>query len=99
MSKMQRKNGINKLLERIPPEIEENEEILLLYNCIIPTGITVTHNRPDIVVKDKKKQKCYIIEVGISDDRNLMAYERRREWNKISKPQAWNPKNVRDQWC
>src|SRR5678815_397501 len=32
-----------------PPEMEENEEVLLLYDSVIPTDVAVTHNRPDIV--------------------------------------------------
>ena len=62
-----------------PPEIEENEEVLLLYDCTIPTDVHVTHNRPDIVVKDKREQRCYIIEVGVPNDNNLVAYEREKE--------------------
>ena len=43
------------------------------------TTVHVTHNRPDIVVKDKREQRCYIIEVGVPNDNNLVAYEREKE--------------------
>ncbi|KAL7634034.1 UNVERIFIED_CONTAM: hypothetical protein RMT77_015359 [Armadillidium vulgare] len=69
----------NNYWKQNPPEIEENEEVLLLYDCTIPTDVHVTHNRPDIVVKDKRVQRCYIIEVGVPNDNNLVAYEREKE--------------------
>ncbi|KAL7634727.1 UNVERIFIED_CONTAM: hypothetical protein RMT77_015104 [Armadillidium vulgare] len=62
-----------------PPEIVENNQALILYDCPIPTDIRVTHNRPDIVIKDKTERKCYIIEVGVPFDNNLAAYEREKE--------------------
>ncbi|KAL7632089.1 UNVERIFIED_CONTAM: hypothetical protein RMT77_017603 [Armadillidium vulgare] len=40
-----------------PPEIVENNQALILYDCPIPTDIRVAHNRPDIVIKDKTERK------------------------------------------
>ena len=62
-----------------PPEIVENELARVLYDCNIPTDVHVAHNKPDIVVKDKRENKCYIIEVGVPFDNNIAAYEREKE--------------------
>jgi hypothetical protein len=58
-----------------PAPIQENNEVLILYDVGIPTAIFVPNNRPDIVVKDKIEEKCYMIEVGVPNDRNIAAYE------------------------
>src|SRR5215469_9626870 len=65
----------NSYYKHNPPEIAENNQVLLLYDYSIPTDIYVQHNRPDLVVCNKLQRKCYILEIGVPFDGNVTAYE------------------------
>lgn len=58
----------SKYWKRNPFEIEENNQVMNLHDYPITTDIIVVHNRPEIVVKDKIQQKCFIIKVGVPFD-------------------------------
>lgn len=64
-----------------PTSLEEINQSMMLHNWPIPTYIRIIHNKQDIVVKDKMKQKCYIIEVGFPFDNNVVTCEREKNWN------------------
>ena len=42
----------------------ENEEVKLLWDFSIQTEIRIDHNKPDLVLLDKKGRTCYIIDVA-----------------------------------
>ena len=67
-----------------PAAIEENNEVLLLYDYRIPTDLHIAECRPDIVIHNKLERKALVIEVGVPGDTRVTAYER----EKIIKYQA-----------
>jgi len=38
----------------------------------VHTGIEVTANRPDIIIKNRKEKTCTLIDVAIPADRNVV---------------------------
>ena len=63
----------NKILwyEHKPRAVEENESTKILWNFPIQTDHTITHNKPDIVIVDKRNNEATIIDVAIPNDHNL----------------------------
>ena len=53
----------------------ENDEVELYWDLTIQTDITVTHNRPDIILVEKAIQKWTIIDVAVTDDFNVVRTE------------------------
>jgi hypothetical protein len=47
----------------------------VLWNQAVNTDKEVTANRPDIIIKTKKRKKCILIDVAIPADRNVMQKE------------------------
>ena len=43
-----------------------NETVKIKFDMVIRTDVTCPHNRPDLVVMDKKAKKIWIIEVRVS---------------------------------
>ena len=42
----------------------ENEKVKLLWDFSIQTEVKIDHNKPDIVLLDKKEKTCYVIDVA-----------------------------------
>lgn len=54
-----------------PQTVLENESWKILWDLIITTDRTVSHNRPDILVFDKKQRKAQVIDIQIPADENV----------------------------
>lgn len=63
------------LYEQKTLSVEEGDSINLLWDFIIHTNCTVETNRPDIVIKDYKEYKCYLIEMIILFNKNVSVKE------------------------
>ena len=61
----------------------ENDQVNLLWDFKIQTDLHLHHNRPDIVVLEKKERVCYIIDVACPF--NIQVLEKEQE--KISQYQ------------
>ena len=75
-----------------PERVMENEKATILWDSPIITDRHVPCNKPDIVIQEKKPDRCQIIDVAIPSDYNIqkMATE------KMSKYFPKNfPKNFR----
>ena len=72
-----------KWYRHVPPEIIENEEVKILWDRTIQTARTVEHNRPDIILIEKKENKWSLIDVAVPCDFNIVKTE---EW-KVEKYQ------------
>ena len=46
----------------------ENEKVKLLWDFSIQTEIKIDHNKPDLVLLDKKEKTCYVIDVACHFD-------------------------------
>ena len=76
-----------------PEPVQENERCKLLWDFTIQTDKVLEHRRPDIVVIDKEKKGCIIIDLAVSGDQNITA----KEQEKITKYQDLRIK-VEKQW-
>ena len=47
----------------------------MLWNQQIQTDRTIPNNKPDIIIRDKEKGTCMLIDVAISGDRNVLKKE------------------------
>ncbi|KAL1447392.1 hypothetical protein WDU94_012405 [Cyamophila willieti] len=77
-----------------PDPVMCNDEVVVLYDQSIQTDRTIPCNRPDIVIKNKKKKECLLIDVSVPADMNVdkkenekklkytdLAIEIQRMWN------------------
>ena len=86
-------------LNHKPTEIAENPDIKVLWDSYILTDKKVPHNRPDLIVHNKKTRECIIIDVAIPACHNVVT----KEAEKISKyrdleieiQKCWDLKTVR----
>ena len=54
-----------------PRAVEENDSTKILWNFSIQTDHTIAHNKPDIVIVNKRTNEATIIDVAIPNDHNL----------------------------
>ena len=50
----------------------ENKDAMLMWDRTIYTNRTVAHNRPDIVLKEKKEKITYLIDVAVPGTNNMV---------------------------
>ena len=55
--------------------VTENEDRKILWDLTIQTDKRLPHNRPDIVVIDKEKKECHIIDVACPGDSRIVLKE------------------------
>ena len=67
-----------------PKEVIMDNNIELIWDMLLTTDRDVGANRPDIVIRDKKKKKTYIIDISCPADNNIQS----KESEKISKYSA-----------
>jgi len=56
-----------------------NRKMLVLWNQAVHTNREVTKCGPDIIIKNKKKKTCILIDVAVPADRNVMKKETEKE--------------------
>jgi len=74
--------------------------IIIIIIKQLQTDRTVPNNKPDIIIRDNEKRTCMLIDVAISEDRNVI----KKEAEKILKykdltmeiKRMWNVKNKGD---
>ena len=66
-SKWKASTGIN----ISPEQVMENEKATILWDSPIITDRHVPCNKPDIVIQEKKSDRCQIIDVAIPGDCNI----------------------------
>jgi hypothetical protein len=66
--------------EHVPESIETGQEgkVTVLCNQKVQTNRNIANNRPDIIIHDKEKTTCVVIDVAISGDRNVIKKEARK---------------------
>ena len=65
-------NVVDKWYQHKPEAVLENDAVKILWDFSVQTDRVIEHRRPDIVVVDKAVNKCYIIDVAIPGDQNLV---------------------------
>ena len=54
-----------------PEPVQENERCKLLWDFTIQTDKVLEHRRPDIVIIDKEKKECILIDLAVPGDQNI----------------------------
>ena len=67
----------------------ENDEVLLLCDFSIQTETRIDHNKPDIMLKNKKEKTCQIIDVACPFDTRVKQKEEEKldHYNELKKYQ------------
>lgn len=71
----------DKYYEHSPDKVTQHNNVILLWDVPIITDRTILANRPDIVLHDKQKNECLLIDISVPDDANIIL----KESEKISK--------------
>ena len=64
-----------------PEPVTEGNDVTILWDFPIQTDRTIQANRPDIVIKDRKNNQCFLIDMSVPSDRNVAA----KTFEKLSK--------------
>jgi hypothetical protein len=76
--------------------VVENEKVTILWDFTIHTDKTIMANRPDIIVRDKTKKTCLMLDVSIPSDRNtsLKTFEKLSKYKdlEIEIQKSWKVK-------
>ena len=72
-----------KLYEHVPEHVLEKDVVKILWDFSIQTDHEIEHNKPDIIVHDKMKRECIIIDVACPFDSRVD----KKEVEKIEKYQ------------
>ncbi|MEO1764700.1 MAG: reverse transcriptase domain-containing protein [Cyanobacteria bacterium J06629_18] len=54
-----------------PQKVTENNDVTILWDMQIQTDRHIPANRPDIVIKDRREGKCWLIDVSVPSDVNI----------------------------
>ena len=54
-----------------PDPLVENDEVKILWNFPVQTDQRVQHNKPDIMIIEKRSRKAHIIDVAVPNDNNI----------------------------
>ena len=61
----------NKRYEHEPESVLENEDYKILWDFSIQTDYVIEARRPDLIVADKKKRSCKIIDFAVPEDSRI----------------------------
>eukprot|EP00795_Rhopilema_esculentum_P016353 gene16353-biopygen5591 len=67
--------------EHHPKPVTEGKNVTILWDFSVQTDRTIQANRPDIIVKDKTKNNCLLIDMSVPSDKNVSA----KVFEKLSK--------------
>jgi len=61
----------------VPKLVETSQEVkvIILLNQQVKNERTIPINKPDIIIRDYEKGTCMLIDVAISEDRNMIKKE------------------------
>ena len=57
--------------EHDPEPVTEGNDVTILWDFTIHTDRTIQANQPDIVIKDKENNTCFLIDMSVPSDRNI----------------------------
>ena len=92
-----KKNAVPYFLHSPAPVIENNEHILYWDKPIL-TDRMVRHNRPDIILVEKKTKKAIIIDIAVPNDSNIRSTieEKKEKYSELcfELTELWGMKNI-----
>ena len=69
---------VEKWYDHRPEKVTENEKVKILWDMKIQTDKILEHSRPDIVVFEKEKRTCKIVDVAFPFDTRVVEKEREK---------------------
>ena len=69
---------MEKWYDHRPEKVTENEKVKILWDMKIQTDKILEHSRPDIVVFEKEKRTCKIVDVACPFDTRVVEKEREK---------------------
>ena len=64
--------------DHTPHSVIENDEVKIIWDFTVQCDRYVQNQRPDIVVIEKSKQECMIIEIAVPNDERVGSKEQKR---------------------
>jgi len=63
--------------EHVPKSVETSQggKVTILWNQQVQTDRTIPNNKSDIIIRDNEKETCMLIDVSISEGRNVLKKE------------------------
>ena len=65
----------SKWYEHKPSKVAEGKDVTILWDMPINTEKEIKADRPDIVIKDKSKNLCTLIDIAVPSERNVATEE------------------------
>ena len=56
-------------------ETGQGGKVTILWNQQVQTDRAIPNNKPDIIIRDNEKRTCILIDIAISEDRNVIKKE------------------------
>ena len=72
-----------KWYDHVPEKVVENDQVKILWDFNIQTDHVIQHRRPDVVLLDKTKKMCHLIDIAVPGDVRVAS----KEMEKIEKYQ------------
>ena len=72
-----------KWYDHVPEKVVENDQVKILWDFNIQTDHVIQHRRPDVVLLDKTKKMCHLIDIAVPGDIRVAS----KEMEKIEKYQ------------
>ena len=66
---------VGKYYRHEPVSVINTDAVTIMWDSPVVTDRTITVNRPDLVIHNKKKKTCLLIDVSVPDDGNVMMKE------------------------
>ena len=86
----------DKWYEHQTPPVVENGDVVILWDFGIQTDRSIPANRPDIVIRDKKKQETLLLDISVPSDQNtsIKTYEKLSKYKdlEIELERCWKNK-------
>ena len=81
----------NKWYEHKPEGVIENDHVNLLWDFNIQTSTYIQARRPDVVVVDRNKKTCNIINIGVPGDAGIVEKEKENveKYQDLRREVAW----------
>ncbi|KAK6019317.1 reverse transcriptase [Ostertagia ostertagi] len=77
-SAIRRKYNISEVVNTHRPHVVETSDVVIHWNDSIVTSEGLKHNRPDLLVWDRRAERIWIIEISVSWYTRVLAQERRK---------------------
>jgi hypothetical protein len=52
----------------------KNDNYKLYFDQTVLTDIHIKHNRPDIIILNKKQKQAYLLDIAVPNSHNISAY-------------------------